>query len=168
MDINQRQANNSHGPMNFKSAWSMLRRRDTRAPDRSTGEKSRGEVIYVTDDPPHVSVDLIYAVLRSARGYRSLVWLNIGCVDGLPAAWFIGQPTLLKPAETLPCSDHRIDRRMSSRKDSARFSRHRNTDHGEMSTKSTNFWRIESNDVTLQARCASIVISRESIIIFFR
>lgn len=44
-------------------------------------------MIGAIDDPSRGDlVDLIYSVLRSARGYRSLVSPNIGRVDGLPAA----------------------------------------------------------------------------------
>ena len=60
---------------------------------KSRASRGRRKVIDAIDDPSRGElVDLIYGVLRSARGYRSLVSVNIGRVDGLPAAWFIGKP----------------------------------------------------------------------------
>lgn len=52
-------------------------------------------MIYVIDDPPRVLVDLIYAVLRSTRGYIDLLeyWLRRWSTCGL-IYW---QTTLLKP-----------------------------------------------------------------------
>ena len=82
----------------------MLPRWNQRPSSQSIGKSpGRGKMIYVIDDPPRVLVDLIYAVLRSTRGY-----IDPWSPRVLAASMVNLRLDLLANhvAETAPCTDH--------------------------------------------------------------
>lgn len=77
MDIDNRERNTDR--MNL-----MLKLRIERAMNRSKKKKNRGQRVKTIDDPCRL-ISFTFTDLGSPRGYRSLVPLNIGRIDGLAA-----------------------------------------------------------------------------------
>lgn len=89
--------------MNFKSRDDRCCHDGISVPPVDRSGKVLDKMIYVIDDPPRVLVDLIYAVLRSTRGY-----IDPWSPRVLAASMVNLRLDLLANhvAETAPCADH--------------------------------------------------------------
>lgn len=81
MDIDNRERNTDRMNLMLKL---RIERAIGNAMNRSKKKKNRGQRVKTIDDPCRL-ISFTFTDLGSPRGYRSLVPLNIGRIDGLAA-----------------------------------------------------------------------------------